>query len=630
MVHRLSTRGLVVAAMCAVALSTWLAAASSSPVADTAMRGDRDALRDLLKQGADVAAAQGDGMTALHWAAERGDAAMAEMLVYAGANVAAVTRIGQYTPLHLASRAGSASVVAALLKAGADPSARSSTTGVTALHLAASAGNGEVVTLLLAAGADANAKETEWGQTPLMFAAAQNRPAAITVLLARGADPKITTKFIDIAKQGQIDRAAADIQRKVLEASVPAGQQPTASQIQAAMQAAREILASGKVPPPAAAGRGGRGGAAAPADPNAPPAAGAANNFDPEEINPPVATKGGLTALLHAARQGNLEAARALLDGGAPIDQPGAGDGTTPVLMAVINGEFDLAMFLIERGANPNIASTGNGVTPLWAAVNTQWQPRTRFPQPQEMEQQKATYLDVMKALLDKGADPDARVRSHPWYLVYSGCGNRNCGLADTSGSTAFWRAAYGVDVDAMRLLAKYGADPNIPTMAPPVPIRRGNPQAPPPGAGGPVAPTASADQEKYNAPPIPPGGPGAFAIHAAAGVEYGEGFAGNAHRHAPDGWMPAMKFLVEEMGADVNARDNDGYTPLHHAAARGDNEMILYLISKGADVKAVARSGQTVADMANSPVQRLSPIPETVALLEKLGSKNSHKCVVC
>ena len=58
----------------------------------------------------------------------------------------------------------------------------------------------------------------------------------------------------------------------------------------------------------------------------------------------------------------------------------------------------------------------------------------------------------------------------------------------------------------------------------------------------------------------------------------------------------------------------NDGYTPLHHAAARGDNDMILYLVSKGADVTAVARSGQTTADMANGPVQRVSPIPATVA----------------
>ena len=131
-------------------------------------------------------------------------------------------------------------------------------------------------------------------------------------------------------------------------------------------------------------------------------------------------------------------------------------------------------------------------------------------------------------------------------------------------------------------------------------------------------------------APPVPYGGPGAWALHAAAGLEYGEGFAGNAHRHAPGGWMSSVKYLVEELGADVNARDNDGYTPLHHAASRGDNEMIQYLISKGADVTAVARSGQTVADMANGPVQRVSPFPDTVALLEKLGSKNSHRCVSC
>jgi ankyrin repeat protein len=605
----------------ALAMTAWLGAAPSpSSVADAAMKGDRDAVRALLKQGADVSAAKGDGMTALHFAAERGDAAMTDMLVYAGANVAAVTRIGHYTPLHIASRAGNAAVVQALLKAGADVSARTTTSGVTPLHLAASSGNAAVVELLLDHGAEVDRGESEWGQTPLMFAAAENRVDAIRLLLERGADATIKTKTIDIAHQSQLDRAAGNVQKKVLEAAVVKGQQPTPRQVQAAIEASRELFASGKIPPPdekPAAGRGGRGD-----DANA------ANSFNPEEINPPVSNKGGMTALLHAARQGHLEASRALLDGGAPIDQVGSGDATSPLLMTVINGEFDLAMFFIERGANVNLAAGGNGATPLWAAVNTQWQPRTRYPQPQEMEQQKATYLDVMKALLAKGADPDARLKTHPWYLVYSGCGNRNCGLADTAGSTAFWRAAYATDLDAMKLLVAAGADPNIPTVAPNVPVRRGG--GPPAGAGGPIAPTADANQAKFNAMPVPAGGPGALAIHAAAGVEYGEGFAGNAHRHAPDAWMAVMKYLVEELHADVNARDNDGYTPLHHAAARGDNEMINYLVSKGADVTAVARSGQTTADMANGPVQRISPYPATVALLEKLGSKNSHKCVSC
>src|SRR3954463_7614720 len=483
----------------ALVMTAWLGAApSSSPVADAAMKGDRDAVRSLLKQGADVSAAKGDGMTALHFAAERGDAAMAEMLIYAGANVSAVTRIGQYTPLHLASRAGNAAVVQALLTAGATVAAKTSTSGVTPLHLAAASGSAATVALLLDHGADVDAPEAEWGQTPLMFAAADNRVEAIRVLLERGADATIATRSIDIAHQSQLDRAAGNLQKKVLDAAVPKGQQPTPRQVQAAIEASRELFASGKIPPPepaAAGGRGGRGGN--------PDDANAANSFNPEEINPPVSSKGGMTALLHAARQGHIEAVRALLEGGAPIDQTGSGDATTPLLMSVINGEFDIAMLLVERGANPNLAAGGNGATPLWAAVNTQWQPRPRYPQPQEMEQQKATYLDVMKALLAKGADPDARLKTHPWYLVYSGCGNRNCGLADTSGSTAFWRAAYATDLEAMKLLVAAGADPNIPTIAPPIPVRRG-PGGPPQGAGGAIMPPADADKPKFNAVPGP------------------------------------------------------------------------------------------------------------------------------
>jgi ankyrin repeat protein len=97
-----------------------------------------------------------------------------------------------------------------------------------------------------------------------------------------------------------------------------------------------------------------------------------------------------------------------------------------------------------------------------------------------------------------------------------------------------------------------------------------------------------------------------------------------------PDGWLPAVRYLVEELGADVNARDHEGFTPVHHAAARGDVELIEYLVEKGADVTLIARRGQTTADMANGPVQRVQPFPEAIALLESLGSANNNNCLSC
>ena len=111
--RRLMTLGLV------IALSVGISAAES-PVADAAARGDRDAVKALLKQAADVNAAQGDGMTALHWASMNGDLELAQMLIFAGANVRATTRLGTYTPLYLASQQGHAAIIQALVKAGGD------------------------------------------------------------------------------------------------------------------------------------------------------------------------------------------------------------------------------------------------------------------------------------------------------------------------------------------------------------------------------------------------------------------------------------------------------------------------------------------------------------------------------
>ena len=93
---------------------------------------------------------------------------------------------------------------------------------------------------------------------------------------------------------------------------------------------------------------------------------------------------------------------------------------------------------------------------------------------------------------------------------------------------------------------------------------------------------------------------------------------------------MPSVQYLIEEVGVDVNARDHDGYNVLHHAAARGDTELVRYLVEKGADVMAISRRGQTTADMANGPYQRTLPFPETLGYLEGLGAVNNDNCVSC
>jgi ankyrin repeat protein len=592
------------------------------------MRRDLAAVRALLNGGANVNAPQGDGMTALHWAAKHGDAELAALLLRSGANVKALTRIGAYTPLHIACDEGHGTLVVTLLRAGADPRAVA-TTGVTPLHLAARAGSTPAVTALLDRGSDPNAKEPAWGQTPLMFAAAMGRTAALKVLLARGADPAVSARVVDLVALAAGDRASRQRRNQVLAAArtregadTVVGWRPGPRAVQEAVRAAKQVerrVAAGErtvvdldsaeaATTAAAAGRGSGGG----------------GDEDPAGYTEAVGFQGGLTALLLAVREGHADAVRALLDAGADINQTTPADHTTPLLMASINGHYDLAMLLLARGADPNRASDA-GNTPLYAVINKEWAPSSRTPQPTYNQQQKTTYLELMEALLKAKANPNARLARSLWYTTY----NRDNLRVDFRGATPFWRAAYATDVPAMRLLLTYGADPTIATIKPPGRIRGGRAAAP----GGADVPVPSAEPQRTDPsglPPVPEGGPGIPAIVAAAGVGYGQGYAANDHRHAPDGWLPTVKMLVEELGADVNARDANGFTPLHFAAARGDNELIRYLVSRGADVKAVARTGQTTVDMANGPVQRISPYLDTVKLLESLGAKNNHKCVSC
>ena len=158
--------------------------------ADAAQRKDRDALQALLKQRADVNAAQPDGTTALHWAAHWNDGELVDLLLRAGANAKAVNRYAA-TPLSEAVASGSAAMVEALLRAGADPKTLTTAEGETVLMTAARAGNTDVVRILLNRGADVNARENYKGQTALMWAASERHPAVVKLLLEHGADWKV-------------------------------------------------------------------------------------------------------------------------------------------------------------------------------------------------------------------------------------------------------------------------------------------------------------------------------------------------------------------------------------------------------------------------------------------------------
>ena len=670
-------------------------------VAEAAMQGDIAKVRALLAQQHDVNVAQGDGMTALHWAADRGDVAMSTLLLRSGAKLTGTTKNGGYTPLHVAARAGHGAVVQTLLAAGADARALTAT-GATAMHLAAAAGDAASVKALLAKKADPNARESAWGQTPLMFAAAENRGDAARALLAGGADASIRTKMVDLTEELARQQAAAKKRNEVLFSYLP--QKTRDSIIDASAKAAEKLMAdaaaarnravasSGMADPaaaPAADPAAAASAAATPAPTTATPttpttpavATAPAPKADPAlrgykigVAAPPtseltasqiqhaieagralfasgpmskttesfelfegqvagyeatVGNMGGMTALHHAARQGNIDAAIAILDGGAKIDDVMTSDSTTALLMATINGHFDLAMALVKRGANVKIGSSA-GLTPLYASLNTMWAPRSRYPQPQAVQTQKVTHLELMDAMLKAGADPNVRLKKNLWFFAFNNCGNANCGLEALDATTPFWRAAYAVDVEAMKLLKESGAIDTLPSVRPVVANRANRARLGGGGGPGDGLPSYVMLPDIDSASKAVPAGIGVYPVHAAAGVGYGNGFAGNSHRHAADGWMPAMKYLVEVLHADVNQRDLNGYTPLHHAAARGDNEMIKYLVSKGADPKAVARNGMTTVDMANGPVQRLRPFPDTIQLLEKMGAKNSHRCVAC
>jgi ankyrin repeat protein len=574
MAYTKSKAALFLAAILIVAES--LAGGSDRRLADAAQNSDHDQIRSFLSQKADVNGAQGDGSTALHWAALNDDLETAKLLIQAGADVKIGTRNGGITPLFMACRNGSAPMIDLLLHAGADAGS-ATTNGTTALMMAASSGNAQAVTALLDNGADPNKRDLAHEQTALMYAAALNRADAIKVLLAHGADADLTSKVT------KLERIRFDADGNIVAdgAKTVPGAKPVPASNLAEGNTADSKPADSKPADSKPADQ--KSADAAPKSPDAKPTT--AKSADPKASTaekPPAgpgrgdrgaSSMGGQTALLYAARNGHMEAARALIEGGGWIDKVSADEKTSPIVMAIMNGHYDLGKMLLDHGADPNLANVW-GLAALYATVDVQWAPYAWFPQPLT-SQEKITHLELMKELIAHGANVNAKLGKKLWVRSF---GDRS--WADPAGATPFWRAAQSDDVPAMRLLVTAGADPKSTTTG------------------------------------------GDTALMVAAGL----GWAPNNSTVVPDSWMAAVQYCLD-LGLDVNAVDLRGYTALHGVAFRGDNELIKLLVAKGAKVDFKTKAGDTIADMANGPIPHSIPHPDTVAMLERLGSKNSNNC---
>jgi ankyrin repeat protein len=591
-------------------VTSFTLAAGRSDVADAVMKGDRAALQSLIQQKADVNAAQIDGTTAVHWAVYKDNVEMLETLLAARARVDVANREG-VTPLHMASLYGSVPIIDRLVKAGANAKQRGPA-GETMLMLAARNGNPEAIRVLLAAGAEVNARETIRGTTALMWAVEQRHPAAVKALLDGGADyaaktagaglprnymaGKVNTTAVEAAALRHMRAAAAgrtyEEQLKVegvggrfggsdrsqLRAGQPGQGQPGQPTQGQPAQGQRGFGQRG--------GGQGRGAQPAPAPANANAGNAAAAPPDDDDDQDVVIAGlvgsggGGLTALILAAREGDMESAQLLLDKGANVNQV-TEYGWSPLLTATNNRHYRLGQYLIERGADVNLANKGNW-TPLYLATDNRNIEGGDFPVPKA----DIDHLEYIKFLLDHGANPNARAKDNTltrtiftmqWFLE--------------SGATAFVRAAQSGDIELLQLLTKYGADPLIKTEF------------------------------------------GDTALTAAAGIGWVEGVT---YEHSAKANVETVRYLLD-LGLDPNAANGDGRTPLMGAALKGRNEVVQLLVDRGArleqrdkgsrdtDTVVSVNAGHTwqAVDYADGlvrvGVQSAIARPETGALIRKL-----------
>jgi len=498
-------------------------------------------------------------VTPLLTAIYHGDVQAVDRLITAGAKVRAANREGM-TPLAMACLDGDLRIIERLLVAGADPKERGPN-GETLLMFAARNGRVDVLKRLLVAGADVNAREALRGTTALMWAAEQRHPDAVKVLLAAGADPAVASGPAGLPQNYMAPR--------VNVSAVQDARQRRARAAAAGRTYDEQVAVERQNPAPAGRPPGAPPAEPSPADDDTVVQAGLVGNGG-----------GALTALIFAAREGDIDSANALIDGGARINQS-TEYGWTPLLTAVNNRNYAVAKMLIDRGADVNIANRG-GWTPLYLATDNRNIEGGDYPVPKP----DLDHLEIITALLQHGANPNARVRDNTltrtiftmqWFFE--------------DGATAFVRAAQSSDTTLLKLLLEYHADPFLAT--------------------------ANGDT----------------ALTAAGGIGWVEGVT---YERSPQENVEAIRMLLD-LGLDPNGANREGRTALMGAALKGRNAAVQLLVDRGAKLETQDRGSRDTDKLGSAAaghtwqaldyaeglvrvgVQSATAYPETAALIRML-----------
>jgi uncharacterized protein len=431
--------------------------------------------------------------------------------------------------------------------------------GATALLWAAHWNDVDAARLLLGAGA--NPKVTNrFGASPLSEAAALGNPALVKLLLDAGADPKsLTTADGETVLMTAARAGNVDVVRMLLDGGADVNAKESYKGQTALMWAAAErhapvvkLLLE----------RGADWHVLSDSHETKMPKLSAASSVSPM-------ARGGLTAFAFTAREGDIATARVMLDAGVDINQLDV-DKASPLITSLMNKQYTFAKFLLDRGANPNVVDV-MGRTALYAVIDMRNEDYSATPGRPATDAMPS--IEIIKALLDRGADPDIALTQR--LPGRSGMDGGDTTLGE--GTTPLMRAARGGDAESMRLLLAKGADPKKTT-------KEGN-----------------------------------TALMFAAGVGYRDKNTTGTEAQA----LEALKVAMS-LGMDVNQANTRGETALHGAAGRGADTIVQYLASQGANLDAKMRTNSTPLDVAMGKGSFGLPVPHesTVALLQKLGAK--------